>query len=137
MINLFYHSVIMNDKLTRHYFELSYPDQKLEVYVGELLIASTVQPVLLKEAGMKLYDPVYHLPREDVKMDFFLPSPTKTQCPIKGEAVYYSLKNGNKTLTDIAWSYETTEPGAEVIHNKIAFSDDRVILRLIPNPRQL
>ncbi|HEX9808131.1 MAG TPA: DUF427 domain-containing protein, partial [Alphaproteobacteria bacterium] len=54
------------------------------------------------------------------------PSATRTSCPYKGNAVYYSAKIGDTLIEDVAWSYP--EPIAECprIKGLIAFFNERV-----------
>ena len=48
--------------------------------------------------------PVY-IPREDVRTDLLVPSGTRTRCPYKGEAVYWSARMPERTVEDVVWSY--------------------------------
>ena len=68
----------------------------------------------------------YYIPAEDVRMDLLEPSPTRTSCPYKGDAIYYSARIGNELLEDVAWCYP--EPIAECpkIKGLVCFFNERV-----------
>ena len=120
----------------RHYFELSYPKQIVEIFIDNIIVARTSNAILLKEVGLKLYDPVYYIPRMDIEMKYLSKTSTESSCPIKGNASYYSFKNTDILIEDIAWSYEVAKIGAEVIENRLAFRSDQVTFKLIPNNGQ-
>lgn len=52
------------------------------------------------------------------------PSPTRTRCPYKGEATYWSLDVGGRTLHDVAWSYEAPRDEAVRIAGLVCFFDE-------------
>jgi uncharacterized protein (DUF427 family) len=58
----------------------------------------------------------YYLPREDVRMDLLLPSPTRSHCPFKGDASYFSAAGAR----DAFWSYEQPIEGREDIKGLVA-----------------
>ncbi|HET7788878.1 MAG TPA: DUF427 domain-containing protein [Myxococcales bacterium] len=91
---------------------------------GEI-IADTRDAVQLEEAmeGSTVAPVVYYVPRKDVKMDRLQRGSHQTYCPFKGQASYYSLKNGP---ANAAWSYE--EPYDEMIgiQGLLAFYPDKV-----------
>ena len=58
----------------------------------------------------------YYIPREDVNWDLLVPSDTKTECPYKGHAVYWSVKVGDKVHSDFIWAYP--EPLADALRVK-------------------
>jgi uncharacterized protein (DUF427 family) len=66
-------------------------------------IADSYRTLVLSETG---YRPVYYFPRKDVRMDLLQPSEHRSHCPFKGDAVYWTLKSGNRVAENAAWSYE-------------------------------
>src|SRR5690606_29068945 len=77
--------------------------KRVKVLFGGQVVADSRRALVLKETRLP---PVYYLPREDVAMDFLVPSDHRTYCPFKGTASYWSLAVGDKTLENVAWSYE-------------------------------
>ncbi|KAF8695500.1 hypothetical protein AX14_001780 [Amanita brunnescens Koide BX004] len=45
----------------------------------------------------------HYFPPSSVKTDLFTKSPTKTVCPWKGTAWYYTLKVDGTEIKDVAW----------------------------------
>ena len=95
-------------------------------YKGEV-IADTTDAVALEESmgeGKKTLAPVvYYIPRKDVKMDRLVRTSHSTHCPFKGDASYYSLKNGPENAV---WSYEQPYDEMSAIRETLAFYPDKV-----------
>jgi uncharacterized protein (DUF427 family) len=95
-------------------------------FKGEL-IADTTDAIGLEEAmgaGKKTVAPVvYYIPRKDVKMDRLVRTSHSTHCPFKGDASYFSLKNGPENAV---WSYEQPYDEMSAIENHVAFYPDKV-----------
>jgi uncharacterized protein (DUF427 family) len=56
--------------------------------VGAHVIADTSQALTLREAG---YPPVQYILLDDVEQTLLADSATRTYCPYKGDASYYSI----------------------------------------------
>ncbi|MEF2976810.1 DUF427 domain-containing protein [Subtercola sp. YIM 133946] len=54
----------------------------------------------------------WYFPPESVKQELLVKSDTPYTCPWKGECQYFSVKDGDGTLKDRAWSYPTPYPSA-------------------------
>jgi len=87
------------------------------------VIGETTDAIELTEGS---YPPVIYFPRGDLAMAFLEPSDTRTTCPHKGEAVYFTLEAKSGPQKDAAWSYETPKQGLEAIAGHIAFYTERV-----------
>ena len=72
------------------------------------------------------YAPVIYFPREDIAMSFLDASDTKTHCPWKGDASYYSIPTKSTVIKDAAWSYEDPKDDMAQIKGYLAFYTDRV-----------
>ena len=70
--------------------------------------------------------PVYHFPREDVRMDLFERSDYITYCPFKGNATHYSLRMGETAADNLLWSYEDPFKDSAHIKDYVAFYPDQV-----------
>jgi len=86
-------------------------DSRDAVQMQEPLRGSTVAPI------------VYYLPRKDVKMEKLERSNHHTYCPFKGEASYFSLKNGAENAV---WSYEQPYDEMSAIRELLGFYPDKV-----------
>ena len=63
----------------------------------------------------------HYFPRETVRTEYLQDSVTKTHCPWKGEAEYYSLTVDGDTNADAAWCYPAPKEAAANIKDHIAF----------------
>jgi uncharacterized protein (DUF427 family) len=88
-------------------------------YKGEV-IADTRNAIALSEGD---YPVVYYVPRQDVNMDRLTRSSHRTHCPFKGDASYFSLKNG---VENAVWSYEKPYDEMLAIKDRLAFYPDKV-----------
>ena len=77
------------------------------------VLAQSARALELHERGLPVR---YYLPREDVRMDVLLPSPTRSHCPFKGDASYLSAPGAR----DAFWFYERPIDGREDITGLIA-----------------
>jgi uncharacterized protein (DUF427 family) len=84
------------------------------------VVADSIDALVLEE---KSYPPVYYVPRKDVKMERLVRSSHHTRCPHKGEASYFSFKDGP---ANAVWSYEDPIPQAAAIKDHLAFYPDKV-----------
>jgi uncharacterized protein (DUF427 family) len=96
--------------------------------VGTHVIADTTKALTLREAG---YPPVHYIPLDDADQMLLAASATRTYCPYKGDASYYSIvlpdgQDAEAQLTDAAWSYREPYDFVASITGHIAFYTDRV-----------
>ena len=69
--------------------------------------------------------PRYYFPRSDVRMDRMAPSATRTSCPFKGEASYFSMELGDGPLPDAAWTLETPYDEHAGLKDHVAFYSEK------------
>ena len=69
--------------------------------------------------------PRYYFPRADVRMDRLASSATRTNCPFKGEASYFSMELGDGPLPDAAWAIETPYDEHAGLKSRIAFYSEK------------
>jgi uncharacterized protein (DUF427 family) len=95
----------------------------VEISVGGVKLAESDRAVLLQETGLP---DRYYLPREDVRTEFLQPTDTRTTCPFKGEASYWSVQLGDDVHKDLVWSYQQPIPDAEGIADLLCFYAEHV-----------
>jgi uncharacterized protein (DUF427 family) len=95
----------------------------VEVRVNGELVADSHRPRLVFETGHPVR---YYLPKLDVRQDLLARSATRTRCPYKGEAVYWSVRSGDELLSDLVWSYPSPIPEAPKIENLLCFFNEKV-----------
>jgi uncharacterized protein (DUF427 family) len=92
-------------------------------YKGQV-IADTNNALEMHETpeGHVVAPVVYYVPRKDVRMDRLERSKHETQCPFKGTASYFSLKDGPENCV---WSYEKPYDELAAIKELLAFYPDK------------
>jgi len=99
----------------------------VRVLVNGKLVAETERPKLLFETGLPTR---YYIPPEDIREELLVPSGTKTQCPYKGVASYWSVDAGGERVEDLVWSYQEPIPEAGKIKGHLCFFNERVDLEV-------
>ncbi|MFJ5041595.1 DUF427 domain-containing protein [Streptomyces parvulus] len=86
---------------------------------GGQVLAESDKALVLHETGCP---DRFYIPAEDVRLDMLTASGTRTHCPFKGDASYWSLPDA----ADLVWAYP--EPKAEVaeIKDHLCFYDVEV-----------
>lgn len=77
--------------------------------------------VLAKSSEIIEIENSLYFPRETVRMDLLFTTATRTRCPWKGQATYYTIKVGDEALVDAAWSYEAPRSRGRAIGGYVAF----------------
>jgi uncharacterized protein (DUF427 family) len=86
------------------------------------VLGESSRPMLLFETMLPTR---FYLPREDVKAEL-TPTSTHTYCAYKGQASYWSVSAGGRTLTDVAWTYNEPLHDAAEVRGLVAFFNERV-----------
>lgn len=95
------------------------------VGVGGEVVADSRKPTLLFETGLPVR---YYLPPTDVRLDRLRPSASRSRCPYKGTAGYWSVEAGGETFPDLAWTYRTPLAEAVKVAGLICFYNEKVDL---------
>lgn len=96
---------------------------RVVVRAGGRVVADTTRALTLRESS---YPPVQYIPLADVEPAALVPSGSRTYCPYKGEASYYSLVTGDRTVTDAVWTYEAPYDAVRGIAGHVAFYPQHV-----------
>jgi uncharacterized protein (DUF427 family) len=97
----------------------------VRVEVDGVTVADSVRPRILFETGLP---PRYYLPLPDVRTELLTPSGTRTHCPYKGTAGYWSVDTGHGTRPDLAWIYRSPLPESQKIAGLACFYNEKVDL---------
>jgi uncharacterized protein (DUF427 family) len=102
-----------------HRIDVHRSSRHVRISLDGEVVAESSSPVLLFETGLPMR---IYLDPADVRPDRLTPTDTRTLCPYKGYASYWTLGEHE----DIAWTYE--DPLADVlpIKGRIAFFDEKV-----------
>lgn len=97
--------------------------KRVRVMANGKTVADSLCMLLLLEKG---HFPVYYFPRDDVRMGLLHATNHRTHCPHKGDASYWTLTVGNRSVENAVWSYEQPLPQAERIKGWLAVYWDKV-----------
>jgi uncharacterized protein (DUF427 family) len=97
----------------------------IRVELDGVTIAESRQPRILFETGLP---PRYYLPLTDYRLDLLRPSQTRTRCPYKGTAEYYSVEIDGTRHEDLVWTYPTPVPESVKIAGLAAPYSEKVDL---------
>ena len=89
-----------------------------------VLLAESPRPLVLFETSLPVR---YYLPPEDVRVEL-VPNDTRSVCPYKGVATWWSARIDDRVLEDIAWSYPSPVPENPRIRGMVCFRNERVDL---------
>lgn len=90
--------------------------------VKTLTVRATWNGVVLAESPRtEIIEGNHYFPPEAINKQYFTESKTRTTCPWKGLASYYSIEVDGTTNRDAAWYYPNTKPAAKNIEGYIAF----------------
>lgn len=83
-------------------------------------LAESRRPLVLRETGCPVR---YYLPPEDVRTELLTASDTRTHCPFKGDASYWSLPDA----PDLVWAYPEPKEEVAAIRNHFCFYDTEAV----------
>lgn len=106
-----------------HRIEVRPSTSHVRILIGGEVVAESRRPLVLEETRCP---PRYYLAAEDVRMDRLERTATHTRCPYKGDATYWSVRAGDRTVEDAAWSYEDPVPERADIRGLLCFYPSRV-----------
>jgi uncharacterized protein (DUF427 family) len=92
--------------------------KRVRVLFGGATIAETTSAKRVLETS---HPPVYYIPPEDVRMAYLERTSHSTFCEWKGQAGYYDLRVGDRSVSRAAWFYAHPSPGFESIRDHLAF----------------
>ena len=99
--------------------------KRVRVSIGGEIIAESTHALTLKEAN---YPAVQYIPRADADAAKLKRTEHTSYCPYKGDANYFSIAAGGKTLENAIWTYETPYDAVKEITGHLAFYPDKVTI---------
>lgn len=110
-----------------HRVDVRQSHRHVRVRLDGTVIAETDRPMLLSETGIPNR---YYIPREDVRTELLAESSTRTVCPYKGGAGYWSLQIDGRRLDDAAWSYPDPLEEATRVRGHLSFAHDALAIEV-------
>ena len=102
---------------------------RVTVRVGDTVVAETDNALSLAEAS---YPVVQYIPLADVDQSLLERTATQTYCPYKGDATYYTLRAGDRTVNDAIWHYREPYDAVRAIAGHVAFYPQHVTIEQLP-----
>jgi uncharacterized protein (DUF427 family) len=97
--------------------------KRVIVRLGGAVITDSTRALVMGAPGSP---DVQYIPREDVDMSRLERTAHATYCPYKGDASYWSIRNGPRLVENAVWSYESPYEAVTAIKDHLAFYADRV-----------
>ncbi len=94
----------------------------IRVLFNDQLIAQTSSAYRVLETS---HPPTWYLPVHDVYSEFLSVSRKSSFCEWKGRASYWSIRVGDHTADNAAWSYESPNPSFASIQSYLSFFPSR------------
>src|SRR5262249_53696870 len=110
-----------------HRVDVRAPSQRVRVLAGALVLADSTGALVLSETGLPNR---YYLPAADIRRDLLTASDTRTVCPYKGWASYWSLNAGDRQVADVAWGYLEPLPESARIAGYRSFLHDALTVEV-------
>ncbi|EME39460.1 hypothetical protein DOTSEDRAFT_91796 [Dothistroma septosporum NZE10] len=99
----------------------------VRVKVAGQVVADTTSSMHLYETGLPVR---YYLPLTSIDAGVLRKTKTRTQCPYKGEAEYYSVMVDGKVHEDVVWYYTTPLLESARIEGLCCFYNEKVEIEL-------
>jgi uncharacterized protein (DUF427 family) len=108
-----------------HRIDILRAERTLRVEVGPTTLVDTNDTLVVYETAL---DPKLYVDPRHVRMDALEKSETRTYCPYKGTATYWSYRVGDDMVADVAWIYEDPLPESTPLRGLLSFEESRVTL---------
>jgi uncharacterized protein (DUF427 family) len=96
--------------------------RRLRAVVDDRTVLDTTRAHLLHETGIR---PVAYVPLDDFDQEILERTQSRTHCPFKGDASYWSIRVGDDLRADAVWAYEEPLEHASYLRGFAALSFDR------------
>lgn len=94
-------------------------DNRIRAIFHGQTLADSAQALVMQETRLA---PIFYFPRDDVSMELLAKTDHRTHCPFKGDASYWTLKVGDVSVENAAWSYENPYDEASDVKEYVAFN---------------
>jgi len=95
---------------------------RLRALLGADVLADSDDVIEVDEDGNP---PRYYFARDDVRMDRMSASDTRTYCPFKGEASYFTMEFLDGQMPDAAWTLKEPYDEHADLKDRVAFYSEK------------
>lgn len=110
-----------------HRVDIRATSQHVRVLAGDQVLAESTRALVLSETGLPNR---YYLPVADIRGDLLTATDTRTVCPYKGWASYWTPTVAGEKLTDAVWGYEHPLPEATRLAGHRSFLHDQITVEV-------
>jgi uncharacterized protein (DUF427 family) len=109
-----------------HRVDVRPTSRQITISIGGEVLAETGAAKALFETGLPTR---WYVPREHVQAELE-PSELRTSCAYKGEAAYFSVRAGDESAENLAWTYREPRRDASAVRDLVCFFNESVDLDL-------
>lgn len=106
-----------------HRIDVRPSSREVRGVVANETVALTRRALFVFETGLPTR---YYIPPADVRADLLVPSSTRSTCPYKESASYWSVHIGDRLAADAAWAYLDPLPECPRIKGHFCFYPEKV-----------
>ncbi len=107
----------------RHRLLMTPFPRRVRAEVGGRVVLDSIDAALVHESNLL---PALYLPVGDIDTDVLVSTSHTTHCPFKGDASYWSIVVGDRTLHNVAWAYQRPLPAVPWLLDRVGFYFDRL-----------
>lgn len=110
-----------------HRVDIRDSSRHVRVLVDGVVVVDSLRPKLLFETGLPVR---YYVPKLDTRLDLLTATDTRSVCPYKGTADYWSVQASGIVKKDLVWGYRDPIPEAGKIAGLVCFYNEKVDIEL-------
>ena len=119
------------EKFPEYEVKLEHMNETVEVFMDGELVAESRNAICVLESSL---EPVFYIPKNDLKNIDLLKTKKEYFCPFKGEAAHFTVVHNDKLFENAVWSYDDPFEEVSDLTGHVAFYPDRIdSLVVIPN----
>lgn len=107
--------------------------RRVRVEIDGETVADTTNASFLHETGLPTR---YYMPKTDVRFDLLTPTDTRTACPYKGEARYWTATVNGEAHEDVVWGYDAPLPESQKVTGLVCFYNEKVDVFIDEDPQE-
>ncbi|HEY9630325.1 MAG TPA: DUF427 domain-containing protein [Coleofasciculaceae cyanobacterium] len=95
----------------------------IQIRFNGVMLADTHRAKRVLETS---HPPTYYIPLEDIRQEYLVQTTRTSFCEWKGQASYYTVQVGDRTVENVAWFYPNPTPDFAAIQDYVAFYASRM-----------
>lgn len=95
----------------------------IKIFLGDRVLAETHEAYRVLETS---HPPTFYIPRDRVDLDLLEPASGRSICEWKGQAAYFTARDGDLVVPRVAWTYERPTERFAPIAGALCFYPSKV-----------